>query len=834
MLTLPLANAQSLPKSKSDKIIDSLTQTLTGTLLPKKRVDVYNQLARQFRRTTLIEAAKYADKALKLAKKHGYREGIADAYFQQGLISIRRKSLKESMAIFKQVLQIAQECNYRKGKIKAYFGMGKALERRTNFSQALKYFQRVIKINEQWRIERRDSTNSSIGTYYLGMTYRGIARTLLRQLKYDESEIFLKKALKVAEETNDLELLALTYQELGNVRSRQGRGPQGLYYLLKALEIYKSLAAPARISFINNVIGSLYLNLDLLDKAEKFYLKSYHMISTYASIPINHKAHLLEDMAYLYYKKGKYELTIKYANQAQEIRKKGLWPKGFIGASYNKLGKSTEAVEILREVVQGAKQRNQPYTEHFFRPYLGQALINAKKFAEAKEVLTKSFENIQQRNLIRSKPLILRELARLYKAQGQLKKSWYYKDMYLELKDSLFRYHNAQQVLVIKQEILAETAAKTKEQDLIRKQLEIEKQQIEVKQRTTLLVIFALVTILILLALFQVIKSRRTQVKYNQLLAGQNEQLTSLSHFKQQMMGMIVHDLKNPLNAIIGLSEKQPDPKFTSINQAGKQMQVLVTNILDVQRMEEDKMVLQKEVVAIDSLLHDVQEQVQLITRDKNLKVYLHSLPDVYIKVDTELISRVLINLLSNAIKYTPQNGSIHVSVETSGAHTCKVLVTDTGIGIAPEYLGKIFDRFQQALPSAEGFIRATGLGLTFCKLAVETHGGKIGVKSTQGAGSTFWFTLPTVKTTTTDKVPEPLLIKTDYQVKLTPREQEVLLPLATQIQQYQIYETTNICKVLKLIDEQSSASLQDWKTQVEESMYTWNEAKFRKLLTEI
>ena len=78
---------------------------------------------------------------------------------------------------------------------------------------------------------------------------------------------------------------------------------------------------------------------------------------------------------------------------------------------------------------------------------------------------------------------------------------------------------------------------------------------------------------------------------------------------------------------------------------------------------------------------------------------------------------------------------------------------------------------------------------------------------------------------------PEPLLIKTDYQFKLTPAEQQTLLPLATQIQQCQIFETTNICKVLKLIDEDASPNLLHWKAELEESIYTYNESKFQELL---
>jgi signal transduction histidine kinase len=107
---------------------------------------------------------------------------------------------------------------------------------------------------------------------------------------------------------------------------------------------------------------------------------------------------------------------------------------------------------------------------------------------------------------------------------------------------------------------------------------------------------------------------------------------------------------------------------------------------------------------------------------------------------DQEIVARVVANLLSNAFKFTPDDGTVKVILERHADHV-RVSVTDSGPGIAPEYHRKIFDKFCQAeLRHAE---IGTGLGLSFCNLAVEAHGGQIGVESAPGCGSTFWFTLP-------------------------------------------------------------------------------------------
>jgi len=107
---------------------------------------------------------------------------------------------------------------------------------------------------------------------------------------------------------------------------------------------------------------------------------------------------------------------------------------------------------------------------------------------------------------------------------------------------------------------------------------------------------------------------------------------------------------------------------------------------------------------------------------------------------DVGLIRRVFQNLLSNALKYTPAGGNVRIVVTPSPSEV-RVAVTDAGPGIAPEYHQRIFEKFGQVEDRKNRL--GTGLGLTFCKLAVEAHGGRIGVESVVGQGSTFWLALP-------------------------------------------------------------------------------------------
>jgi signal transduction histidine kinase len=117
----------------------------------------------------------------------------------------------------------------------------------------------------------------------------------------------------------------------------------------------------------------------------------------------------------------------------------------------------------------------------------------------------------------------------------------------------------------------------------------------------------------------------------------------------------------------------------------------------------------------------------------------------VMVNCDANLVTRVIANLVGNAIKFTPEGGKVAISVEKQG-EGAKLCVADAGYGIPPEYHAKIFEKFEQLETRQKKAMHSTGLGLTFCKLAVEAHGGEIGVESEVDKGSTFWFTLPAKK----------------------------------------------------------------------------------------
>ncbi|RPH31383.1 MAG: hypothetical protein EHM93_13940 [Bacteroidales bacterium] len=314
-------------------------------------------------------------------------------------------------------------------------------------------------------------------------------------------------------------------------------------------------------------------------------------------------------------------------------------------------------------------------------------------------------------------------------------------------------------------------------------------------------------------------------------LHDQNEKLREMDEFKQGMMGMIVHDLKNPLNTILGLS------KTPEIKQAGQQMLNMVLNILDVQKFESAEMKLQPGRYNLMKCSSEAVQEVQMLLDRKSIQLN-HLVPlSIAIQADSDLIVRVLVNILTNAIKYTPNNGVITLQAEeNSPPGFVRVSVSDTGQGIPEGMLHRVFDKFSQLEARNSGSVRSTGLGLAFCKMAVEAHGGEIGVVSEYGQGTTFWFLIPGAQAVEQELIEDGSLPVNDIVAEngalaFIPSEIDQLSAYCALFKEYSVYEFSDLVEILKTIDTQENPRLALWKQQLENAIRACNEERYSELI---
>ena len=233
------------------------------------------------------------------------------------------------------------------------------------------------------------------------------------------------------------------------------------------------------------------------------------------------------------------------------------------------------------------------------------------------------------------------------------------------------------------------------------------------------------------------------------------QDVTKLRRFdelRNDLVATVAHELRTPLTSLRmaihlclegvagSLTDKQLD-----LLQAGRddceRLQTTVDELLDLARMQSGRLQVNQVVVSPETLIGQAIDSFQLPAQQRGIQLAMggYILPTYKVFVDPERIHTVLSNLLTNAIRHTPNGGTIRLGAQASGEHV-RFKVIDTGEGIPMEHQAAIFQRFYRVPGSSSG---SAGLGLALAKEIVEAHGGKIGVESVVGKGSTFWFTVP-------------------------------------------------------------------------------------------
>jgi PAS domain S-box-containing protein len=242
----------------------------------------------------------------------------------------------------------------------------------------------------------------------------------------------------------------------------------------------------------------------------------------------------------------------------------------------------------------------------------------------------------------------------------------------------------------------------------------------------------------------------------NERISLANAELARAARLKDEFLAGMSHELRTPLNAILGLSEALLEEIFgelteeqrehlTTIEQSGRHLLELINDILDLSKVESGKMELDIKSVSVRELCESSLSFVKQQAHHKRIKLDCHidsGLIDV--EVDERRLRQVLVNLLSNAVKFTPDGGCVQLQARADSFHeTVELSVTDSGIGIAPENIGKLFQPFVQLDSSLSRRYAGTGLGLALVRRIAELHGGSVRLESQEGKGSRFTVTLP-------------------------------------------------------------------------------------------
>jgi len=226
---------------------------------------------------------------------------------------------------------------------------------------------------------------------------------------------------------------------------------------------------------------------------------------------------------------------------------------------------------------------------------------------------------------------------------------------------------------------------------------------------------------------------------------------TQLEQLRRDLGAMTYHDLRGLLQniyaSLCGLekfvnSEKSGVSLLRLAMQSTRQMTRMVKGLLDIDRLEQSSAVINKRETSLRKVIDEALELARPLAAEADQHLtceIIDPTPDV--QIDPDMIMRVLINLIENAVKHTPKGGNVAVRVDSHSKDSLRISVSDTGPGIARTHQQDIFDKYYRIRHADEP--NGVGLGLAFCRLAVEAHGGHIWVESEPGSGAVFAFTLP-------------------------------------------------------------------------------------------
>jgi signal transduction histidine kinase/DNA-binding response OmpR family regulator len=238
----------------------------------------------------------------------------------------------------------------------------------------------------------------------------------------------------------------------------------------------------------------------------------------------------------------------------------------------------------------------------------------------------------------------------------------------------------------------------------------------------------------------------------------EKRQLEEMDAIKSHFFANISHEFRTPLALIQGTAERMSTQESSPQKQAeygfilrsaGKLLQ-MVNQLLDLSRLESGKLALQPRPVNVSELLKVLGGSFAALFENKEI-TYRYTVPlqPLWVQLDSQKLEQIVSNLLSNAAKFTPSGGQVQftatVQEASAGNFALHISVQDTGVGIGPAHLPRIFDRFYQADPSATRSYEGTGIGLALVKELVDLHGGQVRAESTVGTGTTVWVQLPLV-----------------------------------------------------------------------------------------
>lgn len=609
-----------------------------------------------------------------------------------------------------------------------------------------------------------------------------------------------------SEELNNNELRGKCFYTLGEINRAAFNLRNALINLNKALVIFKKLQnLQEQANCFNRIAAILFESKNM--KLSELYADS----SSHIAISLK---------------------NYKLVSSNEEI----------IGAIYRRTNKYNEAIQKLESALQYSILSGDSVDLPNIYNNFGYTYLEMRDYNKAIQYAKKAYEMSEKKEILIYSIGAAEILATSYMAKDQIVLAF----NYLHYRDSLFSkmIMNDRNTLIM--DLNEKIEATQKDQHRILLQKENDLKSVTIKNQKYQFAFALLLLLIVSIGAVFVYLERRKISRINNLLKLQKNELENqhiklseayiklkeLQTFKDDLTNMIVHDLKNPLNTIINISVMKDVPeKDMLIHEAGREMNSLVMNILDVYKYQNKTMILNKQNVNVKSLVDDAIKDVSFLGKSRSIVFQVESIESLEINIDKSIMQRVIVNILTNAIKFSPLLSRIEIKTEIKFDQYISISIKDNGPGIRPEKQDSIFDRFQSDAQK-DALIYSTGLGLNFCKIAMEAHNGSIHVESIDMKGSRFSIVLPL----TENAIILNSKSKIDYNfenvgIEFNANAMDVVMPIIDQLKKYEVYQVSDIFNVLEKLLSNNDPIIEKWKAKVKNAVLVCNQDQYSNLV---
>lgn len=609
-----------------------------------------------------------------------------------------------------------------------------------DLENSLKYNLKILDINKQLK----DATKIASTLNIIGNQYKGLKN-------FDKALEYYQQALSINRQTNNKgsnnNNIVTNLINIGVIHQSRADNRNSIRSFNEALEIIEKSGTPAEIAVMHNYLASLYLTQSDYVQAEKHTKTAIALLSETENkrmLATNYKR-----LSEIYKKQGSYEKSLE-SYQTYSVLKDSLLYQEQLAQEKEKLkdfaieGAEKEAkLSLIDQEMQGLELRNE------------REIAEREKQQIAFLLKEKELQNV---SLQKEQLEQTHSVQQLQLQQEKIEKEKHVQEILL-----LEQRRDLQNAEIQKNELLEKE--RQKEIDFKNTRLELQQSQLErvgIRQQYlfyTAILFFAIILLILIGYIVKQRDNRKLQTQYNEInrhkeqIESINKTLVELNEEKNNLIGIVAHDLKSPLNQISGMLEimnittKEQPPEqqeyITKIGQSTKRLKNMVSKILDVNAIESKTLNITLEKINITDLLGEIVSRFVDMAAKKNIDIVnKFEATDLFIRSDVGYLSEVLENLMSNVVKYSPLGKQIIIQLAQRTTFV-RIEFIDQGQGISEKDMKKLFGKYHKLSARPTAGEDSTGLGLSIVKKYVQALNGRVWCESEEGKGSNFIVELP-------------------------------------------------------------------------------------------